>query len=94
MNRLEALAVGKACHARLHSFSTLRQREPLIALGSHRERGFLISESVASIIIIIIIIIMNNFMCHFSMHHRAHGPLHSTKRSNYTNKTTVSHGGK
>ena len=36
MIRLEALAVGKACPARLYSYSRLKKREPLIALGSHQ----------------------------------------------------------
>ena len=36
MSRLEALAVGKACSARLYSYSRLKKRDPLIALGSHQ----------------------------------------------------------
>ena len=44
MSRPEALAVGKACCARLYSYSRLKKREPLIALGSN-QGGFLISAS-------------------------------------------------
>ena len=36
MCRLETLAVGKACCARIYSYSRLKQREPLIAVGSHQ----------------------------------------------------------
>ena len=32
---LESLAVSKACHVRLYSYSWLVKREPSIALGSH-----------------------------------------------------------
>ena len=40
MNRLEALAKGKACYATLYSCSRLRKWEPLIALYcSHKGRG-------------------------------------------------------
>ena len=35
----EALAVGKACYARLYSSSRLNKREPLTALGSYQEEG-------------------------------------------------------
>ena len=38
--RLEALAVGKACYARLYSNARFRTREPLIALGHHQEGFF------------------------------------------------------
>ena len=37
ISRLEALEVGKACYARLHSYSRLKKREPLIVLGSHQK---------------------------------------------------------
>ena len=36
MSRLDALAIGKACCARLYSYSRMKKREPLIALGSHQ----------------------------------------------------------
>ena len=36
ISRLDALAVGQACYARLYSYSRLKQWELLIALGSHR----------------------------------------------------------
>ena len=36
MSRLEALAVGKACYQSLYSYSKLKKREPLIALGSYQ----------------------------------------------------------
>ena len=52
ISRLESLAVGKACYARLiyiyiPSYSRLNKRAPLLALGSHehQEGGFLISAS-------------------------------------------------
>ena len=32
---IEALAVDKACYARLYSYPRLKKREPLIALGCH-----------------------------------------------------------
>ena len=33
ISRLEYPGPGKACYARLHSYSRLKKREPLIALG-------------------------------------------------------------
>ena len=33
MSRLKAPAAGKACYARLYSYSMLKKREPLIARG-------------------------------------------------------------
>ena len=36
MSRPGTLAVGKAYYARLYSYSRLKHREPLIALGSHQ----------------------------------------------------------
>ena len=39
MNRLESLAVGKACYVRLYSNSKLKNREPWIALSSHQGWG-------------------------------------------------------
>ena len=44
MSRLEALAVGKSCCARLYSYSRFKKREHSIALGAH-PGGFLISAS-------------------------------------------------
>ena len=41
MSRLEALAIGKACCARLYSYSRFKKKEPLsliaLALGSHQK---------------------------------------------------------
>ena len=34
MRRIEALAVGKSCYVRLYSYSRLKKRKYLIALGS------------------------------------------------------------
>ena len=39
MSKLEALAVGKACYARLYSYPRFKKREPLIALGFHPGEG-------------------------------------------------------
>ena len=40
ISMLEALAVGKACHARIYSYFRFKKRELLIALGSHRGVGW------------------------------------------------------
>ena len=36
VDEIEAVAVGKACCARLYSYSRLRKSDALIALGSHQ----------------------------------------------------------
>ena len=41
ISRLDALAVGKTCYARLYSYSRLKKKEPLIALeGEKRSLNF------------------------------------------------------
>ena len=50
MSRLEALAVDKACYARLYSNSRLKHREPLLALGSHQGGGGVVFISASAVL--------------------------------------------